>query len=768
MDLNGVYIEVNQRMLEIHGLRCRDEILGRSSFEFVAHRDMERAKATMQEALDQGPVTRQEFGALRADGSEFPVEVSGTVLKDASGNPVGFIGIVRDITERKRVEDLLRAQRDLGLTLGATRAFSETLRLCVETAMRVSGMDCGGVYLIDEASGSLDLAFHKGLSAEFLERASHYEADSANARLAMAGEPIYARHRDSAVPSDDLVHHEGLRAIAIIPVSHEDRVIACLNIASHTLDEVPAFARTALEAIATQIGSSIVRSKAEEASRQSRADLQTLFDSLDDFLFVLDVEGRILDCNPAVLRRLGYSKADLLGGSMLKVHPSDRHEEAAAIVADIVAGRTDSCPVPLMTKHGTLIPVETKITRGHWGGREALFGISRDITERERAEKAIRRRNRELAELNAIIGTLTSTLALEEVLRRIVAAVPQFFPPTVDATIQLLDEAGLLSTWVASDEVSTRAELPSFRLGEGVAGWALQESRPVNVPDVMLEPRFVPGAAPATYRSLLVVPLVSRGQPLGTLSITSARVGAFSEGDEELLLGLGRYAAIAVQNAHLYEQTRRDAETKTILLSEVNHRVKNNLTSIIGLIDTERRHASVEERVAVQAVMERLVQRIVGLAQVHDMLSQSAWSPVPLSDLATRIVYSTLSALSPDRRLLVDIPPSPIRVSPRQANNLALVINELVTNTVKHATSGQATTYIAVRIALEDDGVILLEYRDDGPGYPQDVLCLERHGVGMYLVRNLVGHALRGSLVLANDGGAVTAMRFEAEERSTT
>jgi PAS domain S-box-containing protein len=113
MDLNGAYTEVNQRILEMHGLSSREEILGKSGFEFVAPRDIERTTAGMKEVLEQGTVVRQEFTALKADGSEFPVEVSGAVLKDASGNPVGLIGITRDITERKRAEAEREAAREL-------------------------------------------------------------------------------------------------------------------------------------------------------------------------------------------------------------------------------------------------------------------------------------------------------------------------------------------------------------------------------------------------------------------------------------------------------------------------------------------------------------------------------------------------------------------------------------------------------------------------------------------------------------------------------
>ena len=198
-------------------------------------------------------------------------------LYDRRGRLTGRLVVLRDITERKRAEELACAQRDLGLALGTTLGLDEALRLCLETVIRISGMDCGGIYLVDETSGALDLVLHKGLPPDFVSSASHYEADSPSAQLVMAGQPVYSEHLRLGVPVDEVRRREALRAIAILPVHHEDRVIACLNVASHILDEVPAFARTALEAIAAQIGSSVARMRAEEALRKRVEQLDVLY-----------------------------------------------------------------------------------------------------------------------------------------------------------------------------------------------------------------------------------------------------------------------------------------------------------------------------------------------------------------------------------------------------------------------------------------------------------------------------------------------------------
>ena len=216
------------------------------------------------------------------------------------------------------------------------------------------------------------------------------------------------------------------------------------------------------------------------------------------------------------------------------------------------------------------------------------------------------------------------------------------------------------------------------------------------------------------------------------------------------------------ERQRLYEQAQRDAETKATLLREVNHRVKNNLTAIIGLLHIEQEYARMADQAAYEAILQSLTVRIGGLATVHSLLTASEWAPLPLSDLAGQVIKSAMQIRPRDKQVFIDVPPSPLRVTPDQAHNLALVINELATNTIKHALPGRTEARISVRIALEDD-VVLFEYRDNGPGYPEDVLRLERHAAGFDLIKNLTRQSLRGELSLHNDDGAVAVIRFPAQ-----
>ena len=115
-----------------------------------------------------------------------------------------------------------------------------------------------------------------------------------------------------------------------------------------------------------------------------------------------------------------------------------------------------------------------------------------------------------------------------------------------------------------------------------------------------------------------------------------------------------------------------------------------------------------------------------------------------------------------DKDVSVEVSPSPIRVTADQAHSLALMINELTTNTVKHTLQNRNAAHIAVDITCEND-TVRFEFRDDDPGYPEDALRLKRYSVGLDLIQNLVRQNLRGELSLHSDRGAVAVIRFKAQ-----
>lgn len=312
---------------------------------------------------------------------------------------------------RKHANDLLVIQRDLEQQLAGKHDLQAALQRCLDTAIRVSGMDSGGIYLLDSASSTLELVASQGLPEQFRQAVHAYPLDSDRGRLLSAGQAIYTAYDELRLaPSPETVG-EGLRSIGIIPIQIGDVLLGSINVASHSATKIYANARVTLEVIAGQIGSVVTRLRTTVMLQQREVELTSFFDTITDFLFVLDDTGRILRVNTAVVQRLGYTENELLGQSVLLIHPPDRREEAQRIVLAMLAGERACCPVPLQAKNGTLIPVETRVTSGNLGNLQILVGISRDITERQQAEEALR--NSE-ARLRTLLDTLPDLVWLKD------------------------------------------------------------------------------------------------------------------------------------------------------------------------------------------------------------------------------------------------------------------------------------------------------------------------------------------------------------------
>ena len=310
-------------------------------------------------------------------------------------------GIIANTTMRKQAEQLLEAELDLALKLSASQSLEETLHLCLETAISISDMDCGGIYLVEPLDKSLLLSAHQGLSQAFLKHSRSYAPGSFHQQLVMKGNPLYSRFSGVKGLNIELARKEGLNAIAILPVQYKGDVIACLNVASYRLEHVPEFAKKALETIASHIGATIMQARHEEEIAETKRNLETLFNTIDDYLFIVDTDGRVIFTNETARRALHYSVEEISNMHVLDLHPAEEHETAAGKISDLLAGTRNICPVPLQTKEGRPIPVETKVTRGIWNNKPVLFGISRNITDNLKAEKALRdseKRFRELTE----------------------------------------------------------------------------------------------------------------------------------------------------------------------------------------------------------------------------------------------------------------------------------------------------------------------------------------------------------------------------------
>ncbi|MGD1991560.1 MAG: PAS domain S-box protein [Anaerolineae bacterium] len=481
-------------------------------------------------------------------------------------------------------------------------------------------------------------------------------------------------------------------------------------------------------------------------------------------VLLIDRDERCLYANQEFTKITGYSQQEIptVSDWLQQAYPGPdyRREVIECWIGD--SAQRASRVFEIVCTDGKIKEVEFRPTLLDDG--RAILVLS-DVTVRKRIEKQLRKHTRELAMLNQASRVLASTLELDRVLATVLEEIRNLLG-AVAASVWLIDrQTGELVCRQATGNQNDVVRGWRLAPGQGLAGQVIVSGRSLIVEDTQASNQYFEGVDDKTglsLRSVLTVPLWTKDDVIGVLQVVDTAVGRFDSSDLALLEPLASTAAIAIENARLYKQAQRDAETKSVLLREVNHRVKNTLSSIVGLLYAEKRHASEEERAIYQPILTDLINRVQGLATVHRLLSQSEWKPLLLSELISEIIQSTLQTLPRDKHISVDVAQSKVRVTPEQARNLALVINELTTNTIKHALQDRNHARIAVRIAL-DDPVITLKFRDDGPGYPAEVVRLERYDVGFNLIQKLVCGSMKGDLSLRSENGAVALIQFRAE-----
>lgn len=409
--------------------------------------------------------------------------------------------------------------------------------------------------------------------------------------------------------------------------------------------------------------------------------------------------------------------------------------------------------------------VEMKVLATEWEGDVAKLLALRDITDRKRMEQEIKWRADTLQMLHDTALDLPSRESLNELYNAIAERVSEFLG-ALGVWIFSWDDGEESLTGVLSHQLTPNVTGRQAMMTHGIFDQVMVEGRS------MLEEKCVAGRFPGlifkgesiNFCRCLLGPLVWGDRTLGVILVGWDSGRRFSESDLLLLDRFSPLAAAALYQKQLltemegfYRQAEKDAQTKSVLLKEINHRVKNNMASIIGILYAEKSHSPARNHSEFQEAVNGVIHQIQGLSTVHELLNASHWQSMNLYDLVDKMAHNALKALPRNKQITVKITPSNIRIAPAIAPGLAMIVNECATNTGKYALDGRDQGQLDIVIEMFDKGrKIQLIFNDDGPGYPSKVLRFERVNTGLYLLKNIVERELNGQLILENNAGAVT------------
>lgn len=303
--------------------------------------------------------------------------------------------------EKKQVEYLIKTQHDLSIALSAKINFTEILKICLETAIKISNMDSGAIYLINEKSGNLDLIYHKGLSKRFVKKVYHFEKNTPFMNLIISGKAICTDFNDLSKKISNLDQNEGLQAIFIIPIVFEGSVIGNLNVSSHSFNIIPDFSQNVLESITALIGEAIVRSKIQDELKKSEERYRKLLDEINEGFFISDSEGVLVFANKALANILGYDRPEQIIGRIYTDFISSQDiGKVINVYQELISGikYNKELVIPIINqkkKYKCYIEVRT-IPLLSESKIKGIRGVVNDITERKLVEKEKEILNEEL------------------------------------------------------------------------------------------------------------------------------------------------------------------------------------------------------------------------------------------------------------------------------------------------------------------------------------------------------------------------------------
>lgn len=131
--------------------------------------------------------------------------------------------------------------------------------------------------------------------------------------------------------------------------------------------------------------------QAIKALAESERNFRMFFETIGDMLIVASRDGRVLFTNSTMQSKLGYTAEEIAALQLVELHPPEVRDEAIRTIEAILRGEIQVCSLPLLCKDGTQIEASTRVWEGTWNGAECIFGLSKDLTEKEEAEQRFHR-----------------------------------------------------------------------------------------------------------------------------------------------------------------------------------------------------------------------------------------------------------------------------------------------------------------------------------------------------------------------------------------
>lgn len=471
----------------------------------------------------------------------------------------------------------------------------------------------------------------------------------------------------------------------------------------------------------------IYKNKTEKKLKESESKYKNIFENVQDIFYQTDNSGIITEISPSIERYSGYKPYELIGNpvEMAYFNPGDRNELLNEINAK---GEVVDYELRLQTKNNRLIYVSTNT---HYlydlkGNIIGLEGSLRDITERKRVEDALRESNAKYRTLFESNPVYTILLDLE------------------GNILDINDLAANLSGQSKNELIGKNfMELEFFQ----------EEDLPNHknrLQNFMYDQKVPPYVSKITINNQIRwldnrIAGIKKDNKLNAILVISTDI---------------------TKNKNTEKEIKSSLKEKEVLLKEIHHRVKNNMQIISSLLNLQTKYVA-DDKLAVD-VLKESQNRVKSMAMIHEKLYQSNdISHIKFDDYIESIVSDLFYSYNIDKTQIKPfLSVEDVKLNIETAVPCGLIINELVSNILKHAFNGVSTGKIKISLKGNDDKYFL-NISDNGIGFPEDIDFKNTNSLGMQLVNNLVDQ-IDGDITLNMSQGTefkITFKELEYKER---
>jgi len=719
-DAEGRLLHVNAGLCELMGV-TEAELLGRSFFSETHADDVAEDRALYgRQVAGELDRYRIEKRIARRDGSYLWASVTSSAVRDTEGRFLYAVRVQHDISDRKRAEETLAlrieeqaALYDLSKELQRAVSPGAIYEAALDAIFRALRCDRASILLFDSAAVMRFVAW-RGLSDGYRKAVDGHSPWTIDA---MYPEPFFYADLESANLPPALkstIRGEGIGALAFIPLVQSGRLLGKFMV---YFDRPHSFQQAELDvamAIARQLAFAVERMRGEEnrlRGMHAALQLAAIVESSDDAIASKDLNGIVTSWNKGAERIFGYTAAEIIGRPIAILIPPDRQDEEPEILRRIRNGeRIEHYETVRQRKDGRLIDISLTVSpmRDETGRVFGASKIARDITEQKLAEAKLRNSERRLQDL--------------------LAAIP--------AAIYTTDAKGRI-TYYNEKAVELAGRRPVIGTDEWCVTWKL----------------YWPDGRPLPHDECPMAVALKEGRPIRDAEAVAERPDGtrvpFIPYPTPLRDEKGEIVGAINMLVDISERKQAESQQR-ILLNELNHRVKNNMQLLQSLLSSAARETASAEA---KAVLREAGDRLSAMAAAQRVLYSSADAARFEAGAFIEAVCGTMRHSVPTH-VRIESTASAGEISNEAAMPLALVLNELLTNAVKHGVKDGRGT---IRASLTCEGEsFVLAVEDEGPGF--DLEAVRPRASGIRLIEGL-SRQLRGRFEVSRNPSRCT-IRF--------